>query len=84
MAVFLWTEDIPPRIFIKTHMLFTTKAVYRVRLLTTGLRNLQDIRNWKTVTNKSSSGNRDRCGCRPGGYYDRITETGEDRRSIGV
>jgi hypothetical protein len=31
--VFLWTEDIPPRIFIKTRMLFTTKAVYRVTLL---------------------------------------------------
>lgn len=81
---FLWTEDTPPRIFIKTRTLFTTKAVYPIRLLTAGLRNSQkDIRNWKTVTNKSASANRDRCGCKPGGNSDRITQTGEDRRCSG-
>jgi len=32
-------------------MLFTTKAVFRIMLLTAGLRNSEDIRNWETVTN---------------------------------
>jgi len=45
---FLWAEDIPPTIFIKTRVLFTTKAVFRITLRTAGLRNSQDIRNWKT------------------------------------
>lgn len=84
MAGFLWTEDIQPRIFIKTRMLFTTRTVYHVRLLTAGIRNsYEDDRNWKTVTNRSPSGNRDRCGCKPGGNSDRIPETGEDWRCSG-